>query len=910
MRAAARVLALIAGSIGLLVLAGGWLLDISFLRSIIPGADSMKFNTALSLMLIASAILAGGFGSRHAGRMAAAFATLVSLMALATLIEDLTGLNFGIDQFFVADRTQPVLTTAPGRMAVTTAIAVFLLGCAILLRTRRASSPSDQFLAIGAGVLCLANLVGYLYGIANFAGIAFYTGMAVHTSCSLLLLSISVLFSAPDRGLMALVGGENPGGVLARRLLPAVVIVPVFLGWMSWQGELNGLYGTAFGVAVFATANVVVFTCLTWATGYGLNRLDAAKAQATAMLRAREELLDIFVKHVPAAVAMLDRDMRYLQVSNRWLVDTGIGNLQILGKLHYEIFNPVSDYWKEVYRRGLAGESLKAEGDWIALDGKAHTIVREVHPWGDSGARTGGIIVFFEDITERKKEELELRKFVSLADNSFELIGMCDMNLMPFYANPAALQCVGLDSVEQASKVPVPQFFFPEDRPFITEEFFPRVIRDGHAEAEIRLRNFKTGKPLWMIYNVFFIKDAAGQPIGFATVSRDITERKRSEDVLRDRETTIRTLLDTAAQAILAVDATGGIVLANRMAGEMFGYSPDDLLGRSLEILLPERLRLSHAAHRAAFFTNLKTRPMGIGLELEGLRRDGSEFPIEVSLSSVNTSRGVLAVSFVSDITARKRAEMAFQDSEQQLRALAGSLITAQDDERRRLSMELHDDITQQLAFLSIELGRLAAQGIGLHEDVRERIRALQDRTLHVSAEVRRLSHGLHPSVIEDFGLSVGLEEFCLEYARAHGIGITFEGYVEDSRLNRDGATCLYRVVQESLRNAVTHGRANHIRVELTTDAGAIHLRVQDDGAGFVVDAARTRMGLGLISMRERIRLVKGSLEITSQPGQGTELTASVPFAERDPAAPSSGNDQNRNREDDGVGAQPDADLR
>ena len=131
------------------------------------------------------------------------------------------------------------------------------------------------------------------------------------------------------------------------------------------------------------------------------------------------------------------------------------------------------------------------------------------------------------DLTERKREELELRKFVSLADNSVEFIGMCCMNFMPLYANQAALQLVGLDSLEQASRPPVPEFFFPEDQRFIIEEFFPSVVREGRVEVEIRFPHFKTGKPIWVIYNVFYIKDAAGQPVVLATVTRDITERKR-----------------------------------------------------------------------------------------------------------------------------------------------------------------------------------------------------------------------------------------------------------------------------------------------------------------------------------------------------------------------------------------------
>lgn len=879
LRATSQLLALAAALIGFVVLTGGWILGNPSLRNIIPGAASMKVNAAISLILTAGAILLGDGSRRILLRPAIVMAWLVMALSLATLLEYGTGRSFGIDEFFVLDRAPGVTMTPPGRMAIATAAEFFLLGIAILRRDRWRGLKAAQGLTVTVAVLCIANLVGYLYGIANFVGIAFYTTMAVHTSFSLLLLSLSVLFSRPHDGLMAVVCKESTGGVLLRRLLPAAVFVPVAVGWLRWQGELRGLYGTPFGLALFATSNVVVFAYLIFTAGQRLNAIEEEKIKAASLLAAREELLSTFVKHVPAAVAMLDRDMRYLHVSDRWCSDYGVRSSEILGRSHYEVFPDIPEQWKTIHEKCLGGETLRQEEDrWDRDDGESIWLHWEIRPWGEGNSRPGGILIFTEDITDRKHEELELRKFVSLADNSVEFIGMCDMNFMPFYANPAAMRLVGLDDLKQVFQTPVPEFFFKEDQPFISHEFFPRVVQEGRAEVEIRFRHFKTGEPLWMIYNVFHIKDKAGQPVGFATVSRDITERKKAEEALRERESTIRTLLETAAQAILAVDAAGAIVLANRMAGEMFGYCPQELVGNPLEILLPERLRKQHVTHRATFVSSPKTRPMGTGLELVGMRKDGSEFPIEVSLSGVPTQTGALAVSFVSDITARKRAELALRESERQLRALSGSLMTAQEDERRRLSRELHDDVTQQLAFLAIELGKVAGEAGYPLEQTQVRIRAFQDQVLRISSEVRRLSHGLHPSVIEDFGLSIALEEFCSEYAKAQGINVRFDGLVDDTRLSPDGATCLYRVVQEGLRNSVTHGGATEVHVDLTTEADSLRLRVRDNGRGFAADGVRVKTGLGLVSMRERIRLAGGELTLSSQPGQGTELVAWVPL--------------------------------
>ena len=205
------------------------------------------------------------------------------------------------------------------------------------------------------------------------------------------------------------------------------------------------------------------------------------------------------------------------------------------------------------------------------------------------------------------------------------------------------------------------------------------------------------------------------------------------------------------------------------------------------------------------------------------------------------------------DVTEQTRIEERLRASQQQLQTLAGNLLTAQEDERRRLSRELHDDVTQELASLSIELGRLATETPNSLENTRAQIQAVQDQANRLSAEVRRIAYGLHPSVIEDLGLSIALKEFCQQLGIAKAINVYYRGLVEDRSLDKTVATCLYRVAQESLRNSTTHGHATEVHVELTAEAASIHLRVRDNGTGFSIEDAGTKTGLGLISMQERI---------------------------------------------------------
>ncbi|MGZ5050732.1 MAG: hybrid sensor histidine kinase/response regulator [Methylobacter sp.] len=195
-------------------------------------------------------------------------------------------------------------------------------------------------------------------------------------------------------------------------------------------------------------------------------------------------------------------------------------------------------------RSPLVGQSLAIP---INPDKNSHQDINLIRPNGlvwaemrsaplewDDGKT--GYVIALRDITERKQMEFERQNFVSLADNSLEFIGMCDMSFIPFYVNKAGLNLVGLDNLEQCMTKTVSDFFFPEDLRFVFNEFFPRVAREGHAAFEIRFRHFKSGEPIWMLCKVFFIKDSRGEPVGFGTVSSDISASRQAKAALHEAD--------------------------------------------------------------------------------------------------------------------------------------------------------------------------------------------------------------------------------------------------------------------------------------------------------------------------------------------------------------------------------------
>jgi len=328
----------------------------------------------------------------------------------------------------------------------------------------------------------------------------------------------------------------------------------------------------------------------------------------------------MFVKSVPAGVAMFDSDIRYLQVSDRWCADYSVDCAQVLGRSHYELFPDVPEHWKEMHQRALNGETLRAEEDrWARGDGSVKWVRWEIRPWMIPSGVVGGILIFAEDITHRK--------------------------------------------------------------------------------------------------------------------------------------------------------------------------------------LLEE--------------TNLD---------------------------------------------------------------MGQRLITSQDQERVRISRELHDDIGQRLSLLATELEQLQQDG-SLHVEVAGRLVELQKQTSALVTDVQSLSHELHSSKLEYLGMAVAMRGFCREFAENQKMEIDFLSHDLPSSVPPDVSLCLFRVLQESLHNSAKHSGAKHVEVQLLGTSREIDLTVRDFGVGFEVEAAKESRGLGLISMKERIRLVKGSLSIESQLRRGTTIHAQVPLA-------------------------------
>ena len=234
----------------------------------------------------------------------------------------------------------------------------------------------------------------------------------------------------------------------------------------------------------------------------------------------------------------------------------------------------------------------------------------------------------------------------------------------------------------------------------------------------------------------------------------------------------------------------------------------------------------------------------------------------------------------------RRRAQARLAESVTQIQTLAGRLITAQEEERRRIARELHDGVNQKLSALSIALTKLGRRPPSRAADLTGELAQLQQRAAGLVEEVRQISHELHPGVLQHVGLVAALQGYCEEFEGEHGLAMTFRADEDLGVMPIDRALCLYRATQEALGNVAKHAKARHVRVNLARDHDDVRLTVADDGCGFDLTEARSRGGLGLISLDERVRLVGGQVTIRTGPQEGTEVRIQVPLPENPDAPP------------------------
>ncbi|MDE3072072.1 MAG: PAS domain S-box protein [Pseudomonadota bacterium] len=367
--------------------------------------------------------------------------------------------------------------------------------------------------------------------------------------------------------------------------------------------------------------------------------------------------------------------------------------------------------------------------------------------------------------------------------------------------------------------------------------------------------------------------------IGIAAVLLAIELRREGmlSSALREADDRYRLTIDSVMDAIISADQALNIVMFNKAAELMFGIPAAQIIGKPLASLLPVPRREAHGEHIRAFMASaVPSRTMALQMEIFGLRADGSEFPIESAISQTVINGRPQLTAVLRDITDRRRKEAALNELNSELRRLSVSLQSVREEERTRISRELHDDLGQQLTGLKLELawfsGRLR-DGRHAEPGTLDAMRGMLDGAI---ASVRRISSELRPRILDDLDLGEAISWQVAEITR-HGT-IRVECDLPAAALVTDDAmaTALFRIAQEALTNVARHAEADWLQVGLVREGGDVVLRIRDSGKGFVHE--RGGSGIGLVSMRERAAALGGRFVLTSAPGCGTTIEIHVPL--------------------------------
>lgn len=911
--------------VGLLVLVG-WIFDIAFLKSVLPGLVTMKANTALCFILSGASlfILRVEWKSQRVFYAGYACAIAVILTGGLTLTEYITGLNLRIDELFFTDELNAVSTFTPGRMAVATALSFFLLGFALMLfGVRRAFGLMQGLIFVSLSISLLA-LLGYLHSADSLYRIFPYTPVALHTAVTFTLLSLGILWARTDQGFMAIVTSESLAGVMLRRLLPAAFLLPIVTGWMQLVGQQAGYYNAEFALTLFSLMNIFIFTGLAWLTARIVYRLDTKRISAEESLRQAHSDLEIRVrertveleasnkrllaeiaernqveealrkneeslrqtkqdaekrleeieqiyKYAPVGLFSFDRNYRFVRINERMAEINGFAVEEHIGKSMWEVVPDLADRLVEIYRpvyeRGEPVVEVELHGRTPKSPDTDRDWLASYFPFKSETGEVIGLIGAVLEITERRRTETALRssqaRFAGILDIADDAIISVDTSQRITLFNQGAEKIFGYTHEEVIGQ--------PLDM------LMPIRFAETHRQHLVELGDSpnisrRRGERL----QIFGRRKDGGEFPAEASISkldlegekiftvilRDVTDRNRSEEALIESEERFRSAFEHAPIGMALMGLDGRFLKVNASLLEIVGYSEEELLDLNFQVITHPDDLEADLAYLDQLIAG-KIRSYQI--EKRYIHKFGHEVWALLNGSLVHDAYGkpIYGIEQIQDIAERKRTR---DQIEQSLK------------EKEVLLKEIHHRVKNNLQIIH-SLFNLQSNHI---EDRRaiDMLRESQNRVYSMALVHEHLYQSKDLASIDFARYVKTLSEDLLHSYESDTGRFSLETKVADNVIfGIDTAIPCGLIISELVSNALKHGfpngRTGHLKVRLGVDVeGLAILIVKDDGVGFPQNLDfRNTTSLGLQLVNILIAQLGGSIEMNNESGTTFRMT-------------------------------------
>jgi PAS domain S-box-containing protein len=666
-----KYLSRIVFAIALLALLG-WQFNIDLFKRPLPGLTAMNPATALGLMLAATALLL--LTSRQAGRQKSTTGYLLSCIVISIGLARLADIH--IDAILFPHKlAADIVAGISNRMAPNSAVGLVFTGAGLLFI--RTTSPARRMLsnviALLVALLALLSIIGYIYKVEAFHGIFNYVPMAIHTAVCYLFISLAILFVYPGEGLMKEFTSTYVGSIAGRIMIPLVIVIPVILGWLRLYGHHKGILSIGLGVTLLVMSIIVIFLFLVWYNAVLLNKRDALRNKAEKDTAHMARLLNA----TSDAVFSVDPNFILKSWNNAAERQYGYSSEEVIGRPATDILRTqISDATRMALRK-----KIREQGFWrgelvhLAKNGDPVTALISVSVTRDEKGEIDGFVNICRDISERKKLEEQLLRFneeleEQVRAKTSELTGIferitdafiaLDKNFRYTYLNKKAGELIHRDPQALIGKYVWE--VFPDAVDSATYRAFTKaMIEQTYTVNE----DYYPPLDLWQENHIY------PSPEGLSIFIRNISERKKTETMLRYSEETRQLIMNAALDAIICIDKSGHVIAWNPQAEKIFGWSFDEVNGKPLvDTIIPPIYREQHIEGMRYYAATGHGPVLNKAIEISALNRAGIEFPIELSIVPIQQGAEEFFCAFIRDITRRKKNDEALKASEKKYKLL------------------------------------------------------------------------------------------------------------------------------------------------------------------------------------------------------------------------------------------------